>query len=194
MLSGTEATTGFRFRISNFGFRICLHPPGEVDSWSMMDKKELEHRTKRFAIRVIKFANSIERSSAGRVIGKQLLRSGTSIGANYREANRAQSRRDFAYRIKVSEKEASETLYWLEICADVRLGDSKSCGQLVEETKELLAIFTAVGRTIRSTDARKTMKSPKSVSEPDLVQYSESVDALDIVDLVPATFIIEDDH
>ena len=117
-----------------------------------MDRKELEARTRKFAVNVIRFAGGFSSSSASRVVSNQLLKSGTSIGANYREANRGVSRRDFAHRIGIAEKEASETCYWLEICSEAGLGAKETCHALLEEANELLAIFTSVGRSIRTKD------------------------------------------
>jgi four helix bundle protein len=79
-------------------------------------------------------------------VGKQLLRAGTSIGANYREANRAESKDDFIHKIGVAEKEASETGYWLEICADAGIGAPGAINPLLGESVELLAILTTIGR------------------------------------------------
>lgn len=87
-----------------------------------MDKFELEKRTKKFALRVIRFVADMPKSKITDVVGYQLLKSGTSIGANYREANRAESRGDFIHKIAIVEKEASETQYWLEICQEAQLG------------------------------------------------------------------------
>jgi four helix bundle protein len=78
-----------------------------------MDKKELEKRTKKFALEVIKFVADLPKNKITNVLGYQLLKCGTSIGANYREANRAQSHQDFIHKIAIVEKEASETQYWL---------------------------------------------------------------------------------
>jgi four helix bundle protein len=76
-------------------------------------KKDLERRTKRFALSVIQIVGKMPRTKVSDVIGYQLLKSGTSIGANYREAARAQSRDDFIHKIGICEKETSETEYWL---------------------------------------------------------------------------------
>jgi len=78
-------------------------------------EKDLEQRTKRFALAAIKLVGSLPRSAASDVLGRQLLRSATSIGANYREANRAVSRPDFTNKIGTIQKEAAETQYWLEL-------------------------------------------------------------------------------
>jgi len=84
------------------------------------------------------------------VIGYQLLKSGTSIGANYREATRAQSRDDFIHKIGVCEKETSETEYWLELAQGADLIALTASKEPLRETQELLAIFVASGRTAKS--------------------------------------------
>ena len=80
-----------------------------------MDKKELAKRTKLFALEIIKLVQSLPKNKVCDVIGYQIMKSGTSIGANYREAIRGVSKRDFICKIGIVEKEASETLYWLEL-------------------------------------------------------------------------------
>ena len=84
-----------------------------------MNKKELQDRTKQFALRVIKLVSSLPKSKTTDVIGYQLLKSGTSIGANYREAVRAESKADFIHKIGIAEKEAGETQYWLELLTEL---------------------------------------------------------------------------
>ena len=78
-----------------------------------MNKNELENRTKKFSIDVIRFVSNFSKSKHSDVISYQILKSATSIGANYREANRAESRRNFIHKIGICEKEAAETQYWL---------------------------------------------------------------------------------
>jgi four helix bundle protein len=113
-------------------------------------KKELEARTKRFALSVIEFLGKLPRSKASDVIGYQLLKSGTSIGANYREVNRAQSHDDFVYKLAICEKEAAETEYWLELAMEANLVEPDSTEELLREVRELLAIFVASGRTAKA--------------------------------------------
>lgn len=108
--------------------------------------KQLEERTLAFAVAVVRFVAIFARSEAATVIGRQLLKSGTSIGANYREANRAESREDFIHKTAIVLKEASETDYWLELCTRVDLGDSTQRAWLSQEGRELLAIFTTINR------------------------------------------------
>ncbi len=82
--------------------------------------KQLENRTKKFAISIIESSISLPNSSESKVIKNQLTKSGTSIGANYRESNRSRSKADFTNKIKICESEASETVYWLEIITDLK--------------------------------------------------------------------------
>ena len=112
-------------------------------------KTELEDRTRKFAVQVVKTVAVFPKSSEGQIIGKQLLRSGTSVGANYREANRAESRNDFVHKVGVAEKEAAETIYWLEICRDTKLGAEKQILDLLNEADQLLAILVAIGRKVK---------------------------------------------
>jgi four helix bundle protein len=106
-------------------------------------KQELEARTKRFALSVIQLVGKLPRGKASDVVGYQLLKSGTSIGANYREANRAQSHEDFIHKVAICEKEAAETEYWLELALEANLATLSSIEGLLKEVRELLAIFVA---------------------------------------------------
>jgi four helix bundle protein len=108
-------------------------------------KTELEGRTLEFALRVISLVDGFPKSSASLVIGRQLLKSATSLGANYREANRAESKSDFIHKVGIAEKEASETEYWLLICQRAKLG-ADGVASLLDEARQLLAILTTIGR------------------------------------------------
>jgi four helix bundle protein len=114
-----------------------------------MDKGELERRTKAFAVRILRFVSSLPKNKAADVAGYQLVKAGTSIGANYREANRAESRSDFIHKVGVVEKEASETQYWLELCREAEIGNDAERAWLLKESGELLAIFTRIGKTTK---------------------------------------------
>jgi len=98
-----------------------------------MNKKDLEQRTKGFALRIIKFVASLPMGSVADVLGYQLLKAGTSVGANYREANRAQSRNDFIHKIAIVEKESAESEYWLELFNDSNIGDESERRWLLAE-------------------------------------------------------------
>jgi len=112
-------------------------------------KTELEERTKQFAIAVVKDVLAFPRNVAAEVIGRQILRSATSIGANYREANRSESRDDFIYKVGLAEKEAAETQYWLEMCQAVKLGRPEAVKTRTLEAGELLAILITIGKNAR---------------------------------------------
>src|SRR5206468_8890209 len=112
-------------------------------------EKDLEQRTKRFALAVLEFASSLPRNRAADVLLRQLLRAATSIGANYREANRGVSRADFANKIGTVQKEAAETQYWLELLIESNLCPSQAAATLQEESSERLAIFTSIGKKLK---------------------------------------------
>ena|SRR5207244_8565457 len=118
-----------------------------------MNKLELEKRTKQFALKIIAFAATLPVGRIGDVIKYQLVKAGTSVGANYREANRAESRNDFIHKIGVVEKEASESQYWLEICDKAKFGEPKQREWLLIESGEPLAIFTSSGKTAKAARA-----------------------------------------
>jgi|SRR5215813_8829680 len=118
-----------------------------------MDKVELEGRTKQFAIGIIGFAATLPFGKIGDVVRYQLVKAGTSVGANYREANWAESGNDFIHKIGIVEKEASETQYWLEICDEAKLGDAKQRSWLLTEAGEVPAIFTSSGRRAKAARA-----------------------------------------
>lgn len=110
--------------------------------------KKLEHRTRQFDIAIIKLSCELPNSIEGKVIRNQITKSGTSIGANYREANRSRSKRDFKNKIKISESEASETEYWLEIINDMNWIENDTLSPIMKETKELLALFTSISNKL----------------------------------------------
>src|SRR5438270_9711267 len=103
-------------------------------------EKDLERRTKSFSLAVIKFTASLPRTREADVLCRQLLGAGTSIGANYREANRGVSRADFANKIGTVQKEASETQYWIELLAESGISTEDRSRHLHQEASELLAI------------------------------------------------------
>jgi four helix bundle protein len=114
-----------------------------------MSEKILEARTKEYARRIIRLYSSLPRSGAAQVLGHQLLRSGTSIGANYREAMRSRSKAEFIAKLGDSLKEASESEYWLELFAEESLLPSKRLQPLLEETREITAMLVASINTAR---------------------------------------------
>ena len=108
--------------------------------------KELEERTKQFAIRIIRFSSTLPSTPEGRAIRTQMTKAGTSVGANYREANRARSKADFRNKIAICESEASETQYWLEVIVGMGWKSWQDIQSDYDECSELLAIFTSIGK------------------------------------------------
>jgi four helix bundle protein len=107
--------------------------------------KDLEKRTRRFAVKIIRLSMTLPDTPEGRVVRNQITKAGTSVGANYREANRARSKADFRSKIKICEGEASEIQYWLEIITDLEWKSWEELKPDYEECSELLAIFTSIG-------------------------------------------------
>lgn len=111
--------------------------------------QQLEKRTRAFAVRAIKLAAKLPNDRTGDVVRYQMVKSGTSIGANYREANRAVSRADSKHRISTCEKEASETQYWLEVIIEAEWLPAEQVQPDLKECSELLAIFTSIGKSTK---------------------------------------------
>lgn len=122
-----------------------------------MTETELKGRTKEFALRVLKFAEALPRTNAGRVLGGQVMRSATSVAANYRAVCRAKSRADFISKLGTVEEEADETGFWLELITDAELLPSVKVAALRQEADELTAIFVRSLKTVG--DGRSTPKS-----------------------------------
>jgi len=105
--------------------------------------RRLQHRTKAFAVLIIQFFSELPKNETARTIGRQLLRSGTSMAANYRAACRARSSADFISKISVVLEEADETLFWLELLVEARVVEASVSKSLNAECNELLKIFSA---------------------------------------------------
>lgn len=103
----------------------------------------LEKRTKTFSVNIIRYLSTLPKSTEHDVIKNQLVKSATSIGANYREANRSRSKADFIGKLRICQSEASETSYWLEILQEIDCNNT-TLTSLVMESKELLALFTSI--------------------------------------------------
>ena len=115
-----------------------------------MDRKELQNRTKKFHVDVIKLCESFPRNAAGFETAKQLIRSAGSVGANYGASARAKSNADFIYKIQIVLEEADESLYWLEVVNDAELIFANDLKKLITEADELTAIFAAAEKTVSS--------------------------------------------
>jgi four helix bundle protein len=115
----------------------------------LMKHNNLKERTKQFALRVIRLVESLPKGRTSEVIGRQLLRSGTSVAANYRAACRAKSTADFIFKMGIVEEEADESIFWMEILVDAKIVEKKLLLELMEEADELLAIIVASIKTAR---------------------------------------------
>ena len=116
-----------------------------------LDKhRELSARTKDFALRIIKLAEALPRTRAANVISNQILRSATSIAANYRACGRARSKAEFIAKIGIVIEEADETVLWLELLAESKIIPAIRLENLMAEANQLLSIFSASGRTAKN--------------------------------------------
>ncbi len=114
-----------------------------------MNSEELKKRTKKFALQVIEAVKKFPRTMPGEIVGRQVVRSATSVGANYRSACRAKSQADFISKLGIVEEEADETLYWLELAVDSKLMEMTDASPLIKEADELTSIFTASRKTAK---------------------------------------------
>ena len=110
--------------------------------------KDLEKRTRKFTVQIIRLSMRLPKTPEGMVIRNQLTKSGSSIGANYREANRSRSKADFRNKIKICESEASETQYWLEVVLEAKWLSWEQIKTEYDECSELLALFTSIRKNI----------------------------------------------
>ena len=117
----------------------------------MYKSEELKLRTKRFAIRVVKLCRALPKNDEGRTFGRQLMRSGTSVAANYRAVCRARSHSEFVAKIGVVVEEIDETVFWLEFLVDVEIIRPTRMSGLLREANELLAILAASQRTAKAS-------------------------------------------
>lgn len=123
-----------------------------------MNAEELKKRTKQFSLRIIALVAALPNDLIAQVLGRQLLKAGTSLGANYREALRATSRADFLAKIKIAEREIDETVYWLELLEEAGIVPARRLTLLYAEARELSAIFTSIAKTTRSRSTSPNCK------------------------------------
>jgi len=114
-----------------------------------MTPEQLKQRTKTFAVAIVKFAASLPTDSITSVIGRQLVKSGTSVGANYRASCRAKSRADFVSKLTTAEEEADETQYWLELLVEASIVSRVAVDKLLDESEQLVRILVASIKTAR---------------------------------------------
>ncbi len=127
-----------------------------------MDQKELKCRTQGLALRVIRMTERMPATKVTRVLGDQLLRSATSIGANYRACCRAKSKKDFINKLKIVEEEADETIYWLELIEKSEIFNLSKLSPLKEETNQILSIIVASLKTAKTNTLKLQNRKCKS--------------------------------
>lgn len=110
----------------------------------MARESAVHEKSFRFAVRIVKMAQHLRRDSGEFVLSKQVLRSGTSIGANVEEASAAQSRKDFISRMAIASKESRETLYWLRLLKETELLDERAATSMIEDCEELKKLLTSI--------------------------------------------------
>jgi four helix bundle protein len=127
-----------------------------------MNESELKHRTKQFALRIIKLVGAMGNSATERAIGAQLIRSGTSVGANYRAACRGRSSAEFVARLGIVEEEADESAYWMELLMESDMISSTRILPLHDEASQLVAIMVASRQSANRNRRENKIKSQKS--------------------------------
>ncbi len=123
-----------------------------------MTEQEFKDRTKQIALRIIRLVESLPDSNTAQIIGKQLLRSATSVGANYRAACRGKSTADILHKLAIVEEEADESLYWLELLIESEIVTEKKLSVLMSDINETVAMTVSSIKTLRS----KNIDNPKS--------------------------------
>jgi four helix bundle protein len=118
-----------------------------------MDEQMFKTRTKQLAVRIIVLVERLPRTRVADVIGRQLLRSGTSIGANYRSACRGRSKADVIAKLRIVEEEADESVYWMELLIESQLVSIAEVSKLLQETNEIIAMTVASIKTLQKRDS-----------------------------------------
>ncbi|HVV54057.1 MAG TPA: four helix bundle protein [Mucilaginibacter sp.] len=120
-----------------------------------MDAIELKRRAQKFAAEIIKFTEQLPNGRASNILCNQLIRSASSVGANYRAACKGKSSADFINKIVICEEEADESIYWIELMEESELVKPELLSKYKQEAKELTAIFTAIGKTAKQNPRNK---------------------------------------
>ena len=132
----------------------------------MRNQPDLKRRTKAFALRILKLVDALPKTTAGRALASQIVRSGTSVAANYRAACRARSTADFIAKMGIVEEEADETLFWLELLEESQLVPAAKLPAIKREANELIAITVASIKTARRNHANNSaLRIPHSALE-----------------------------
>jgi four helix bundle protein len=129
---------------------------------TIVDEQEFKDRTKKIALRVIRVVESLPKTKTADVIGRQLLRSGTSVGANYRSACRGKSPADMIAKLAIVEEEADESIYWLELLSETKLIHSDRLAPLIQEHNEIVAMIVSSQKTLRKNNPKSKNQNQKS--------------------------------
>jgi four helix bundle protein len=113
-----------------------------------MNQEELKKRTKKFTIDCIRFVKQLPNGKDAWIIGDQLYRAGSAVGANYRAACRSKTRATFIHKLGIVEEEADECCFWLEVCLEIGIGEKGAVESLYKEANELTSIFTSANKTL----------------------------------------------
>ena len=124
----------------------------EKSKGESIPERDLKKRTQHFALRVIRMYRKLPKTEEAWIIGKQVLRSATSVGANYRSAQRGKSKPDFIAKLAIAEEEADETCYWLELIIEAEIMTATLLEPLLDEAKQITAILTASGRRAKENE------------------------------------------
>jgi four helix bundle protein len=119
-----------------------------------MDQNEMKARTKEFAKRIVKLCRKLPDNREGRLIGNQLFRSGTSVGANYRAACRARSKAEFISKLTIVEEEADESMFWMELLSEMEIIKADLLTDLIKEADEITAIIVSTVKTTKRNKER----------------------------------------
>ena len=122
----------------------------------MAASRDIEKRTLEFAVRIVRLAGAMPRTGAAAVLSRQLVRAGTSVGANVEEAQHSPTKKDFAWRMNVARAEARESLYWLRLIAKSETMKPQRLAALTDEANELVSILTTIVRRTRSKESKST--------------------------------------
>ena len=129
-----------------------------------MTQEEMKMRTKQYALRVIRLVQSLPKNLVAEVLGKQLLRSGTSVGANYRAACRAKSTADFINKLSIVEEEADESIFWMELLIEGKIIKENLLENLMEEGNQILSIVVSSIKTSKEKrNPQSAIPNPKSL-------------------------------
>ena len=137
-------------RIADFGLQKNFAQFHALTVRRVMNSDQFKKRTKEYGLRIVRFVETLPKRGVAEVLSRQLVKSGTSVGANYRSACRARSRADFIAKMGIVEEECDESVYWMEMLIGGGYADPKGLDELMGEGNEILSMIVASIRTARS--------------------------------------------